>query len=72
MPNMFGGPQDHPAYDDRRELNPKTEFMLGNTLYTLGADQVIEAQGVDGAVERFFPNDSTLPNAVRDHFQRKA
>lgn len=47
MPNMFGGSQDHPAYDPRRKLDPKTEFMHGDTLFTLCKDGTIESGGPD-------------------------
>lgn len=71
MPNNFGGAQDHPAYDSRRKLNPKTEFMLGDTLYTLRKDRVIEAEYVDGTTARYLGTDPTLPSAVRAHFTSK-
>jgi hypothetical protein len=62
MPNMFGGPQDHPAYDPRRKL-AANEAMSGNTLYTRKGN-IIEAQEVDGTISRYMLNDPTLPKTV--------
>ena len=70
MPNMFGGPQDHPAYDDRRKLNPKTELLIENTLYVL-CGRIIEAQDITGYIMRYSLEDFNLPNVVRDYFNKQ-
>lgn len=69
MPNNFGGNQDHPAYDCRRKLNPKTELLIGNTLYTLRGLK-IESEDIYGAIDNFPITSSLLPQQVRDYFNQ--
>lgn len=71
MPNNFGGPQDHPAYDPRRKLDPETEYLLGGTLYTKVSSKMVEAQEITGHVTRYLLDSPDLSERVRRHFEKK-
>jgi hypothetical protein len=70
MPNNFGGPQNHPAYDPRRKLDRATEYLLGDTLYTKVNKTTIESEDVAGSKRRYKLDDPDLPKKVRDRFSK--
>lgn len=67
MPNMFGGDQNHPAYDPRRKLE-KYEAMNGDTLYTLRIDGQVDVEEVDG--HHYVINLENAPANVRRKFSK--
>ena len=72
MPNKFGGDQDHPAYDPRRKLDPKTEFMHRDVLYTKVSEHEVERETITGDTQRFALSHPRVPIEVVNHFMKKA
>ncbi len=69
MPNMFGGDQNHPAYDPRVKLNPKTELLVGDVLYTLKNGKITE-EHVNGSSGVYTL--AQAPKPVQEHFAKHA
>lgn len=71
MPNMFGGPQDHPDYTGiQPRARSKNESVSNGVLYVLSGDHV-EVTNLNGSVTRYKLTDEDLPPRVRSRLTKQ-
>lgn len=68
MPNMFGGDQNHPAYNPNFKPGPN-EVVYNDLLYTYEGPGKIKVTRVDGSYD--FLTIADAPSVVRKKFTAK-
>lgn len=70
MPNMFGGPQDHPEYTGiEPRARSRRESVSKGIVYRL-VGELVEREALNGAIERFTLDSECLPVRVRNRFRK--
>lgn len=70
MPNMFGGPQDHPEYTGTEtRARSRHESVSKGVLYRL-VGSYVERQVINGEIVRYSIDDDQLPAHVRKRFMK--